>query len=645
MRPFLPCLSALLVVCLAAESSGDDLKNPQTQDLKKLSLEELSQIEVTSVSRRSEPLSRTAAAISVVREEDVRRSGYTSLAEALRLGDAIDVAQVNGGTWGVSTRGFNHSTANKLLVLVDGRSTYVPLFGGTFWDTQDMFLADLDRIEVIRGPGGTIWGANAVNGVVNIITKSSEATQGTLLNLVGGPNEMAVASARYGGRLGNHFYRVYGKFRHRGEQLLTSGAGAQDPFGLGQAGFRVDSNAAATTRWSVSGLAYRSATGLANREDGDDEAVASGGHLLASLARPTGGRGGFRLQAYYDRSDRTIPGQFDGDRNTGELDLQQAVRSRRHHLVFGSTGRVSDARDTGTAGFVFDPERRTSWTINAFVQDEYELLANRAYVTAGTKFGRNNYTGIEWQPNVRFRLQDADRQMVWAAVSRATRLPTRFETDLRLVNPLTGRVVLRGSDDFESESVIAYEGGYRAMAGPRLSLDVVLFANRYDSLRSQEFRPALGAVELDNLLTATTTGVEAAVAVAPVDRWRVRTSYAWLHQDFSFDSGSTDRTGARSEAQDPAHHLTLRSWLDLSRHLALDGVFRYVSRRPGPNLLSPHVPAYAELDLRVGWTANERLELSLIGQNLLQKSHGEMLYGGAPEEFRRAVMLRSLWRF
>lgn len=645
MRPLLPSLAAFLVVCLTAVPAADDRKPGQPQDLKKLSLEELSQIEVTSVSRRPEPLSRTPAAISVVRQDDIRRSGYASVAEALRLGDAIDVAQVNGGTWGISTRGFNQSTANKLLVLMDGRSTYVPLFGGTFWDTQDMFLGDLDRIEIIRGPGGTIWGANAVNGVVNIISRSSAQTQGTTVNLLAGTNGMAIVSGRYGGRLGAQFYRVYGKFRHRGEQRLASGAGAEDPFGFGQVGFRIDSAEDRTTRWFVSGAAYRGTIGLANREEGEDETIVTGGHVLAHLARPTRGNGLFELQTYYDRSDRTIPRQFDGDRDTAEIDLQQTLSTRRHHLVFGSTLRASDARDTGTAGFFFDPEERTSWTLNAFLQDEYELLPARAYLTAGSKFGGNNYTGLELQPNVRFRLQDGDRQMVWGAVSRAVRLPTRFDTDLRLVNPANGRLVLTGADDFDAESVVAYEAGYRAMPAAQLSIDVAVFANRYGSLRSQEFRPAMGAVELDNLLNATTTGIEAAIAGAPRENWRLRGSYAWLHSDFTLDPGSNDLTLARAEAQDPAHHISLRSWLDLPRNLAFDTIFRYVSQRPGQTPLSANVPAYAELDLRVGWSATERLELSLIGQNLLHKSHAEMLYGGPREEFRRAVMLRSLWRF
>jgi iron complex outermembrane receptor protein len=645
MPPFLSSLTILLVVCLAADVFADDTKAKQPQDLKKLSLEELSQIEVTSVSRRPESLSRTPAAISVIRGEDARRSGYTSLAEVLRLGDAIDVAQVNGGTWGISTRGFNLNTANKLLVLVDGRSTYVPLFGGTFWDTQDMFLGDLDRIEVIRGPGGTLWGANAVNGVVNIITKSAAETQGTLVHLAGGTSGMAVAAARYGGRVGPHSYRVYGKFRHRGEQLLSTGAGAEDPFAFGQAGFRVDSNESHSTRWFLSGLLYRSTTGLTNRLEGEDEAVASGGHLLANLRRPTPGQGAFELQAYYDRSDRTVPLQFDGDRNTGELDLQQSLKTGRHQLTFGSTWRFSDARDTGVSGFLFEPEERTSWTINAFVQDEYELVTNRAYITAGSKFGRNNYTGLELQPNVRVRLQDGDRQMLWGAVSRALRLPTRFDTDLRLVNPINGRVLLTGSEDFETESVVAYEAGYRAMPIARLSVDVAVFTNRYDSLRSQEFRPGLGAVELDNLLNATTNGVELALAAAPIERWRLRGGYTWFRSSLSFDPESNDPTGGRSESQDPAHQLSLRSWLDLPRNVSVDTMLRYVSRRPGPSRISPGVPAYGELDVRVGWMANDTLELSLLGQNLLHKSHGEMLYGGPPEEFRRAVMLRSLWRF
>lgn len=639
--PLPTLLATALVVCLAADTP-DDIRAKQAQDLKKLTLEELTQIEVTSVSRHPEPVSRTPAAVSVVRGEDLRRSGYMTLADALRLADAIDVAQVNGNTWGISTRGFNSSSANKLLVLVDGRSTYVPLFGGTFWDAQDMFVSDLDRIEVIRGPGGTIWGANAVNGVVNIISKPSAETQGWLVNLVAGTNATAVASARYGGRAGNHSYRVYGKFRHLGAQLLAAGGSAQDELTFGQGGFRLDSAPGSPTRWFLSGHAYSGTIGLLNR----DEAEIDGGNLLGRLVRATRGNGEFELQAYYDHASRLIPLQFDSDRNTGEIDAQQTLRAGKHRLVFGSTWRVSHASDHGQAGFVFDPEERTSWTINAFIQDEYELLPGRAYVTAGTKVGRNNFTGMEFQPNVRLRIQHEDTQMFWAAVSRAIRLPTRFDTDLRLVNPTTRQVILTGTEGFDRETVVAYEGGYRALPDPRVSLDVAVFANRYDDLRSQELRFQPGPVVLlENALNATTTGVELAVGLQPMARWRLRSTYTWFHSSFSLDAGSTDPTRALFEAQDPAHQFSIRSWLDLPRRLSFDAVLRYVSHRPGQTPASSGVAAYAELDTRIGWEVNERLDLSLIGRNLLHASHGEMLFGGAPEEFRRAIMVRTQWRF
>ena len=284
---------ALLIFSATAAAQDAD----RQQDLKKLSIEELSQIDVTSASRRAEPLSRTAAAVSVLRPDDFRRSAATSLAEVLRLADAMDVGQVNASSWGITTRGFNISTANKLLVLIDGRSTYSPLFGGTFWDAQDVLFADLDRIEVIRGPGGTIWGANAVNGVVNVISKSAAETQGATAALIGGSNDYALASARYGGRAGANYYRVYGKYRHRGPQLFASGGPAGDAIAFGQGGFRVESPGDARTRWFVSGAAYRGSLDLPDRDDSST----AGGHVLTRVTRATGGSGQFALQALGSR--------------------------------------------------------------------------------------------------------------------------------------------------------------------------------------------------------------------------------------------------------------------------------------------------------------------------------------------------------
>ena len=627
----------LLLVPSLAETRPRAEDRAQPQDLKKLSIEELSQVDVTSVSRRPEPVSRTAAAVSVVRAEDIRRSGAVILAEVMRLGDAVDVGRVNGSTWGVTTRGFNISTANKLLVLVDGRSTYSGLFGGTFWDAQDAFLGDIDRIEVIRGPAGTIWGANAVNGVVNVISKPSSQTQGTLVSVIAGFNERAVVSARYGDHLGAGHYRVYGKYRMRDAQVTPTGDSTHDETHFGQAGFQYDSNQDADNRWFATGAVYRGSNGFADRDDGD----ISGGHLLGRWTRKTGSGEALRVQAYYDYSYRKVPLQFEGTKNTGEIDLQQQLDRGRHLVILGGTARLSRGDDVGIAGFRFDPQTRTGWTATAFVQDEITIAPDRAYVTAGAKFGRNNFTGGEFQPNVRLRLHPTRNQTAWAAVSRGVRLPTRFDEDLRLVVPASGTVFLRGSEDFKPETVVAYEGGYRLIPHPRVSLDAAIFFNDYDQLRSQEvrFEPTPVAV-LENQLNARTHGIELAATVRPASIWRLHGSYAWLKESFTVDDGSTHQTGGTSEANDPSHLLSARSYLDLPHNFAVDAIFRFVGRRP-----EPAVKSYAELDLRLGWALRPGWELSLVGQNLLHERHAELFSPSTPTEFPRSAFLRSAWTF
>ncbi|MBA3637915.1 MAG: TonB-dependent receptor [Acidobacteria bacterium] len=636
---FIPAAAILLVLLPSAAASGTRSEDDRTQpqDLKKLSIEELTQLDVTSVSRRPEPISRVAAAVSVIRAEDIRRSSSVILAEVMRLGDAVDVGRVNGRTWGISTRGFNISTANKLLVLVDGRSTYSGLFGGTFWDAQDAFLPDIDRIEVIRGPGGTIWGANAVNGVINVISKPSAQTQGTLVSVVGGFNERAVVSARYGDYLGSGHYRIYGKYRMREAQVTPSGDSTQDETQFGQAGFQYDSNQAAANRWFVTGALYRGTNGFADRDDAD----VAGGHLLGRWTRRTGSGEALSVLAFYDYSYRKVPLQFEGTKNTGEIDVQQQLNRGRHLLVIGGTARMSRFDDLGTAGFRFDPQVRTGWTATAFAQDEITLVRERAYATVGAKFGSNNYTGVEFQPNLRLRIHPSQKQMAWAAVSRAVRLPTRVDEDLRQLVPATGTVFLRGSEDFDPEAVIAYEGGYRVVPHPRVSVDVAAFVNDYDRLRSQElrFEPA-PVVVLENRLNARTHGIELATTVQPATPWRVHASYAWLRESFTVDTGSTHRTGRTSEANDPGHMVSARSYLDLPRNFALDAILRFVGRRP-----SPAVKSYAELDLRLGWGPRPGWELSLVGQNLLHKRHAELFSPATPTWFPRSAFLRSAWTF
>jgi iron complex outermembrane receptor protein len=628
----------LLLCCVARVSaSSDEDQPPQSKDLKRLSIEELARIDVTSVSRRPERLSQTAAAVSVVNDEDIHRAGIVMLAEAMRLADAVDVARFNGGTWAVSTRGFNIGSTNKMLVLMDGRSTYSSLFGGTFWDVQDTFLEDLARIEVIRGPGGTIWGANAVNGVINIISKPVAETQGTALTLVGGENDRAIVSGRYGGRAGQGHYRVYGKYRMREAQALANGDSAHDELHFGQAGFRFDSNQTVRTRWSVWGDIYRGTNGFSDRPDGD----VAGGNVVGRWSRGTTDDH-FSVQGFYDRSHRKVPQQFEETRHSGEMDAEQHFVRGRHHVVFGGTIRAYRSDDLGIAGFRFEPQVRNGWNVNAFAQDELTLMPQRAYLTLGSKLGRNNFTGLEVQPNVRIRYQPGARQLLWAAASRAVRLPTRFDNDLRLVNPATGAVVLTASDEFETEGVIALEGGYRIQPLARVSIDTALFTNRYDDLRSQEFRQTPSpVVVLDNLLNARTSGVEIASGVQVAPFWRVRGSYAWLHKSLDFDESSTDPTGGIFEGNDPAHLASARSYVDLPRGVSFDAVVRFVGRRP-----APVIPKYTELDLRAAWMVRPALELSIIGHNLLHDRHQEQASPNVPAfAFRRSIFARSVWRF
>lgn len=623
------CVFGVLPAFAVQEEDGT-----RQQELKKLTIEELSQLDITSFSRRPEQISKIAAAVSIVRGEDMVRAGMTILAEAMRLGDAIDVARVNGSTWAVTTRGFNISTANKLLVLIDGRSTFSPLFAGTFWDVQDTLLADLDRIEFVRGPGSTIWGANAVNGVVNIITLPAAQTQGTVVTVIAGTDELPVVSARYGGQVGKGHYRVYGKYRRRDAQLTSSGESAQDEIAFGQGGFRFDSDLSKPSQWFVSGAGYAGTIGLADRSDGE----VAGGHMLARWSRAIGD-GRFQVQAYYDHVRRKIPLQFEERRNMAEVDAQHEARVGRHTLVGGGQIHVSRGHDAGTAGFFFDPARRTQWISTGFIQDEFEVT-RRLYLTGGAKIGANNYTGAEFQPTARMRFQASDRQMVWGAVSRAVRLPTRFDTDLRLRNPVTGAVVLSGSEDFDAESVIAYEAGYRAQPHARLLTDVTVFVNRYDNLRSQELRLAPAPrVFLENALNAKTGGIEFASTAQLAPGWQIHGSYTWIKENFSFDPGSTDPTHGVFEANDPSHLASLRSQFDFGRGFSVDGFLRYASRRP-----APVVPAYAELDLRAGWQVNPHWELSIVGQNLLHGHHQEFNFTPVIE-FRRGVFLRSIWEF
>jgi iron complex outermembrane receptor protein len=638
-------VTALLAVCALmwpppAHAQPTQASASIPQDLKRLSIEELAQIDVTSVSRRPERLSETAAAVSVINSAEIFRSGITSLAEVIRLADGVDVARVNSSTWASSLRGFTTNPANKLLVLMDGRSVYSPLTSGTFWDAQDTLLTDVDRVEVLRGPGGAVWGANAVNGVINVITKDAASTIGDYVSVAAGSDEHFYGAVRHGGHVGEGAYRVYGKYRKRGAQVFTStGQSAGDAVQLGQTGFRLDSGKRGPATWFLEGDAYRGTNGFSDRADGD----IAGGNILGRWTRAFSGSTAFQAQVYYDGTYRKVPLQFTEKRHTVDLDLQQRLMlGPRQNLLFGGGARVSRGTDVGTAGFFFDPQARTHTLFNLMAQDEIALKPNSLYLTLGSKFERNDFTGFEMQPTIRARWTPDTRQTAWAAISRAVRLPTRLDTDLRLIDIATRRVILTGSENFRAEEVVAYEAGYRVRPFSLLSLDVAGFSNRYDNLRSTEltFAP-LPLIVLDNMLNARTSGVEVAGTLQPVTAVRVHGSYAYLHKVLSFDPGSRDVYHGAVEGDDPSHLLSLRSSVDLPGHLAFDAFFRRTGVRP-----DPVVPAYSELDLRLGWGPRPGWDLSLVGQNLLHAHHSEFLPLNAPHyDFRRGLFLRSRWYF
>jgi iron complex outermembrane recepter protein len=632
----IPWVLGFLVMAVAAEAQPAD---PQlAQNLKKLSIEELTQLDITTASRRVEPLAQVAAAVSVIRGEDIRRAGATNIAEALRLADGTAVARADAETWAISTRGFNISTANKLLVLIDGRTVYSPLFAGTFWSVQDVPLVDIDRIEVIRGPGGAIWGANAVNGVVNIITKSAADTKGGHLVVGGGTEERATITAQYGGAGSGFDYRVYGKFRARDGQVIGSGLDADDGVSYGQGGFRIESRSQGRDAWMMQGDGYGGREGLFQHPS----THVGGANVMGRWSRRFSPGAQFRAQAYFDHVYRRVFEQLRDTRNTFDLDAQQQVVAGRHDLLVGGGFRVSHGNDVGNAAFHFDPEVITTTVGNVFAQDEIDLVPKRFSVILGAKFERNTYTGVETSPSVRAKWTPSARQTIWGAVSRAVRMPTRFDTDLRFTNPATGAITLSGSRDFQSENVGAFEGGYRAEVSSRLSLDLATYTNRYDDLRSEEFPTRLGEpIRLANLLNAKTWGVDAAGTVLVLPWWRLHPSYSYLHETFTFDPGSRDLTNGVNEYNDPAHVFKLRSNVDLPRNVEFDAFFRRVAALP-----HPLVPAYGELDARLGWWPTRSWEISVVGQNLLHAHHPEFqLASPTREEFQRGVYFRILWRY
>ena len=632
MRAWGVALAVLGLFAPIASAQTEQAVRPPTE-LKKLSLEELFEMEVTSVSKKPEKLSETAAAVHVVTDEDIRRSGARSIPEALRDIPGVEVARVDSRQYAITARGFNSTTANKLLVLMDGRSLYTPLYSGVFWDAQDTLMEDIAQIEVIRGPGATVWGANAVNGVINIISKSAEQTQGLLVTGGGGNEERGFTSVRYGGQLGpNAYFRVYGKYFDRDDSVLPNGQSAGDRFQMGQGGFRLDWKPQTDESLTLQSDVYDGSAAQPTPGDTD----LKGGNFLGRWTKRFSERSDLQIQAYYDRTDRNIPGTFGEKLDTFDLDIRHRfLLARGHDVVWGIGYRYSNDRVDNSPALAFLPPHLARRLVTAFVQDEVSLVENRLHLTLGSKFEHNDYTGFEYEPSVRLAWTPSREQTVWGAVSRAVRAPSRIDRDFYV--PGQPPYFLAGSPDFQSEIVYASEAGYKIQPTATLTASAATFYNVYKDLRSLESgQPFTFA----NGLEGESYGVELEASYQPVSRWRLNTGYTFFHLDVRRRPGSTDTTSEGQEGDSPRHTAFLESRLDLPRNLELDARVRYVDALPDQG-----VPSYVAFDARLGWRPSKNLEISVVGSNLTDPRHPEFGTLAARREIQRGVYGKVSCRF
>jgi iron complex outermembrane receptor protein len=650
----LTLLFCLLPGCLLA--SNDPLSEHLGEDLTQLSLADLVNLEVSVVSRHTGSKAQAPAAVHALTADDLARAGVTSLADSLTLVPGLTVGRADSSGWAMGIRGFTGRLARAQLVLIDGRSVYNQLFAGTYWEVQDTVLDDVERVEVVRGPGGTLWGANAVNGIVSVVTKPASQTRGGLVSLGAGSEEL-FGNLRYGGGLGaKGTYRAYAKSFARDATWHPDGS-EYDDWHMTQGGFRTDFDLASDRRLTVQADLYGGRAGHRTRittysapylRDVDQDARLSGGNVLARWER-----GPMRLQGYFDRSDRQ-EAKFGEVRDTWDLDLQHhAGRLGRHDLVWGLSYRRTAGDSHGIETVSVVPPYRADDLYAAFLQDEVSLVEDKLQLIVGAKAEHNSYSGFEVQPSVRALWAPAPHHSVWAAFTRAVRTPSRVEHDIDITiatsasNPVFFRLL--GSPDFESETLHAYEVGYRSELGSRVSIDIAGFHNRYGKLLGVESgSPSVepGRVVLSlftaNSLEGTSSGFETSMIIRPTSRWLVQGDYSYLSLNLAPRPGSRSLiTGTDDEGSSPRHQLHARLAVSLSAKLELSGGFRWIDDLP-----AQEVKAYSELDARVAWRPSRSVELAAVGRNLLHPHHAEFA-GDAPtpSQIERAVLatLRLRW--
>ncbi|MGE0406077.1 MAG: TonB-dependent receptor plug domain-containing protein [Candidatus Korobacteraceae bacterium] len=640
---------------VAAMPGGSPRAQSESLDgsaLRDMSLADLGGIEVTTASKEPEQVWHTAAAIHVITQDDIRRSGATTIAEALRLAPGVQIARMDSNHWAIGIRGFANGFSKSVLVLIDGRSVYTPLFAGVFWGLQDTLLEDIDRIEVIRGPGATIWGSNAVNGVINIITKNSQQSHGSIVSVTGGTIEQGLLSFRYGS--GNNRtldYRLYGKTSSRGGQFHPQGANF-DTWRMGQVGARMDWSHGDRDTISLQGDSYRTGQGQRVGVGSlsppaqlivDGAADVFGGNIIGKWRHRWTSAGDTQIQAYYDHTDILVP-HFGEIRNTVDIDVVHHLSRGRHNLAGGGGIRWSPARFIQTVPTLnFTPHRQTNRIFSGFLQEEAAIVHNRLYLTFGSKLENNNYSGLQFQPSIRLLWRPTLESTLWASVTRALRAPSRIERDVQLTGfvapapPLPIFIQVEGNPDLRPERLVGYEVGYRTLLHPQLYVDVSVFHNQYSDLISFgdpsisiDEQPPPTRITLHvpwaNGIRGATDGIEVSPVWNPRSWWQLKGYYAYLRFGLSNKPNNGDTGTVTSlEGSSPKHQTLVMSALKLPWGFQIDQTYRYVSSLP-----AQRVPSYHTADVRLGWRFAKEFELSVVGQNLLQPRHAEFAHDPGP---------------
>ncbi len=601
-----------------------------TDTLVDFSLEQLTNLKVTSVSKKTEKLSEAAASIYVISAEDIRRNGATTIPEALRLAPNLQVARVDADRYAISARGFNSTTANKLQVLIDGRIAYTPLYSGVFWDVQNVMMEDIERIEVISGANTTVWGSNAVNGVINIITRSASDTQGNLLSAGAGNIEQNVAFRHGGSFASAGHYRVYGKAFNQESTERETGLDADDNWHNSQVGFRIDTPT--NGRLMLQGNAYDGR----EQQLTADTATIKGVNLLVNWQHDLNNNQQLRLQAYYDRTERDQPSTFAETLDIIDIEMQYDLPlTEKQTVIWGASYRSAWDDVTNSTSLAFLPaQKHLSWT-SLFAQDNIELASN-LHLTLGGRFEYNSYTDLEFMPNIRLAWNVTPEHLIWSSIARSVRTPSRLDREFYV--PGTAPFLLAGGPNFNSETANSAEIGYRGQLSSQLNFSATVFYHDYDDLRTLEFIG--GKYVLENGLQAESYGLETWADLQLRPNWRLSAGGTFMHQTMQLKPGSNDINQGQSEANTPSNQWKLRSSIDLTPKHNLDITLRHVG-----NLSNLGVPAYTTVDINLGWQVTSHTELSISGRNLLDPQHPEFGSLATRSEVERSVYIKLLHRF